>query len=188
MQRELGDAVLPTPGDVLAYWRALGPAGWYAKSAAVNEAIRTRFLGLHEAGAAGLLNDWEGDAAAALALVVVLDQFPRNMFRGSAAAFATDPLARDVARRAIARGFDRMFTIPERRFFYMPLMHSEALSDQERCCQLCREAQDAPGLAFAEQHADIIRRFGHFPHRNEALGRATTGPERAFLDGGGFAG
>jgi uncharacterized protein (DUF924 family) len=118
----------------------------------------------------------------------VLDQFPRNMFRGSAAAFAADPLARAVAGRAIDRGFDRQADKVERQFFYLPYMHSEVLADQERCCDLCRAAGDEHTLKFAESHAAIIRRFGRFPHRNAALGRVTTPEEQAFLDGGGFAG
>jgi uncharacterized protein (DUF924 family) len=178
----------PTAVDVLDYWRGLGPQRWYAKDDAVDAQIRRMFLPLYRAAAGGLLADWEGDAERALALVIVLDQFPRNMFRGSAAAFAADPLARAAAGRAIARGFDRHFALPERRFLYMPFMHSEALADQERSCELCREAQDQDGLAYAEQHAGIIRRFGRFPHRNKLLARETTPQEQAFLDAGGFAG
>ena len=102
-------------------------------------------------------------------------------------AFAADAAARDVARRAIASGFDLRFQNPERRFFYLPFMHSETLADQERCAELCRRAGDLEGVAFAEIHADIIRRFGRFPHRNAVLGRATTPQEQAFLDDGGFA-
>jgi uncharacterized protein (DUF924 family) len=179
---------LPTVGDVLAYWRALGPSRWYVRNDAVDEDVHAKFLALYQAAAAGRLSGWERDPEPALALVVVFDQFPRNMFRGSAAAFATDPLARVAAGRAIACSFDRLFANPERRFFYLPFMHSEALADQERCCQLCREAKDDAGLAYAELHADIIRRFGRFPHRNAVLGRTTTPQEQAFLDGGGFAG
>jgi uncharacterized protein (DUF924 family) len=179
---------LPTAGDVLAYWRALGPQGWYRKDAAGDADIRDRFQDMHAAAAEGALRAWESDAPGALALVITLDQFPRNMYRGTAAAFATDPLARAVAGRAIDRGFDRAAADQERAFFYLPLMHSEALADQERCCALCRALGDAGTLAYAESHAGIIRRFGRFPHRNAVLGRATTPVEQAFLDGGGFAG
>jgi len=185
MERQLG---LPEAHDVLAYWRALGPKRWFEKDAAVDAEIREKFHDLHAAAGAGMLHHWEGDASGSLALIIVLDQFPRNMFRGSAAAFATDPLARAVAGRAVARGFDRQFTNPERRFFYLPYMHSEALADQERCCELCRAADDGEGVKFAELHADIIRRFGRFPHRNAVLGRVTTQEEQAFLARGGFAG
>jgi uncharacterized protein (DUF924 family) len=181
-------AALPSAGDVLAYWRALGPKRWFKEDAAVDGEIRDKFQGVCEAALAGSLGQWEDDAAGALALVIVLDQFPRNMFRGTAGAFAADPLARAAAGRAIERGFDRQAAKAERPFFYLPFMHSEALADQERCCELCRAAGDKGTLKWAELHADIIRRFGRFPHRNAALGRITTPEEQAFLDGGGFGG
>jgi uncharacterized protein (DUF924 family) len=123
-----------------------------------------------------------------LALLLVLDQFPRNMFRGSARAFAADGAAREVADRAIARGFDQEAKSEERSFFYLPFEHSENLADQERCVALARATGDADTLEWAELHADIIRRFGRFPHRNAVLGRAATAAEQEFLDGGGFTG
>jgi uncharacterized protein (DUF924 family) len=178
----------PSAGDVLAYWRALGPKRWFVKDAAVDAEIRARFQNLCSAAFAGTLGHWEDDASGALAHIIVLDQFPRNMFRGSAGAFAADPLARAAAGRAIDCGFDRQAAKAERPFFYLPYMHSEALADQERCCDLCRAAGDEGTLKFAELHADIIRRFGRFPHRNAVLGRVTTPEEQAFLDGGGFSG
>jgi uncharacterized protein (DUF924 family) len=181
-------SALPSAADVLAFWRALGPQRWFVKDAAVDAEIREKFESLHAAATAGLLGDWEDDASGAFALIIVLDQFSRNMFRGSAAAFAADPLARAAAGRAIGRGFDRQFANPERRFFYLPYMHSEALADQERCRELCRAAVDDGGVKFAELHVDIIHRFGRFPHRNAVLGRVTTPEEQAFLDSGGFAG
>ena len=110
------------------------------------------------------------------------------MFRGDARTYAADPLARAVAERALARGFDRQVPSPEWQFFYLPFEHSESLADQERCCALFAAAGDADLLKWAELHADIIRRFGRFPHRNAVLGRATTPEEQAFLDGGGFKG
>jgi uncharacterized protein (DUF924 family) len=178
---------LPIPTEVIAYWRALGPDRWYEKDDVVDGDIRTKFLPLYEAAAAGRLGAWEETADGAFALLLALDQFPRNMFRGEAKAFATDPLARAVAGRAIARGFDTSFANPERRFFYLPFMHSEVLSDQQRCADLCRTADDPEGVRYAEIHSDIIRRFGRFPHRNAALDRATTPEERAFLEEGGFS-
>ena len=181
-------AALPSADDVLAYWGALGPQRWFVKDAAVDADIRDKFLGLHAAASDGLLRHWEDDASGALAYIIVLDQFSRNMFRGSAAAFASDPLARAAAGRAIDRGFDRQSAKELRQFFYMPFMHAEALTDQERCCALCREAEEFDTLKYAEIHADIIRRFGRFPHRNAVLGRVTTPEEQAFLDGGGFGG
>ncbi len=178
----------PSAGDVLAYWRALGPKRWFVRDVAVDAEIRDRFQNLYSAALAGSLGHWEDESPGALAHIIVLDQFPRNMFRDSAAAFAADPLACAVAGRAIDRGFDRQAAKAERPFFYLPYMHSEALADQQRCLNLCRAGEDAGTLEYAELHLDIIRRFGRFPHRNAMLGRVTTPEEQAFLDGGGFAG
>jgi uncharacterized protein (DUF924 family) len=182
------EKALPSAADVLAYWRALGPERWFTADAAVDAEIHAQFQDLYAAAVAGALLRWEDVAAGALAHVITLDQFPRNMFRGSAAAFAADPLARAAAGRAIDRGFDRQAAKAERTFFYLPYMQSEALADQERCCDLCRAAGDEHTLEYALLHADVIRRFGRFPHRNAVLGRITTPEEQAFLDGGGFAG
>jgi uncharacterized protein (DUF924 family) len=183
------EARMPSdPADILAFWRAAGPDKWFEKNDAFDAEIRERFRDTYAAAAAGRLAAWEEDAEGALALVIVLDQFPRNMFRGDARTYAADPLARAVAQRAIARGFDQTYVPPERRFFYLPFTHSENLADQERCVALNRAAADEEGTKWAELHADIIRRFGRFPHRNGALGRAATAEEQAFLDGGGFAG
>ncbi len=184
----MSSSTLPAPADVIAYWRALGPGRWFVKDAGVDAEIRAKFMALHEAAAAGSLASFEETAEGAFALLLALDQFPRNMFRGDPRAFATDARARDVARRAIARGFDLRFENPERRFFYLPFMHSETLADQEHCADLCRRAGDLEGAGYAGIHADIIRRFGRFPHRNAVLLRATTPQEQTFLDGGGFAG
>ena len=118
----------------------------------------------------------------------MLDQFPRNIFRGDPRTYATDELALAVAEHAIRRGFDRQVSHPERQFFYLPFMHSENIADQERCLELARHYGDDEFSKYAEQHADIIRRFGRFPHRNAMLGRATGADEQAFLDAGGFAG
>jgi len=176
-----------TPQTVLAFWRAAGPDKWFEKDAGFDAAISERFHATYEAAAARRLG-WDEDAQDALALVIVLDQFPRNMFRDSARAFAADPRAREVASRAIARGFDQRVPAAERMFFYLPFEHSEKLADQERCVALNRATGDAEATKWAEHHADIIRRFGRFPHRNAVLGRATTVEEQAFLDSGGFAG
>ena len=174
--------------DVLAFWRAAGPKKWFTKNATFDAEIVARFLSTYEAAAAGKLLDWEASADGALALLIVLDQFPRNMFRGNARAFAADATARAVADRAIARGFDQETKSAERSFFYLPFEHSENLADQERCVTLARATGDADTLKWAELHADIIRRFGRFPHRNAVLGRATTAAEQEFLDDGGFSG
>ena len=183
------DAAVPVaPHDVVAFWQAAGPDKWFVKDAEFDAAIRERFLRSYEAAAAGELAAWEADAEGALALLILLDQFPRNMFRGSARVYAADPLARAVADRALARGFDRAVAPDLRTFFYLPFEHSEAIADQERSVALYRALGDDDSLRWAEDHADIIRRFGRFPHRNEVLGRRTTAEEQAFLDAGGFAG
>jgi uncharacterized protein (DUF924 family) len=175
------------PADVIAFWRDVGPKRWFEKDAALDDEIRRRFLDLHEAAVSGKRTDWEQSAEGALALLILLDQFPRNMFRGEARAFAADPVARAIASRAILNGFDG--AIPGMHtFFYLPFMHSENLADQERAVVFYRARNDADGLLWAEQHADIIRSFGRFPHRNAVLGRVSTPAERAFLDSGGFAG
>jgi uncharacterized protein (DUF924 family) len=176
------------PDDVLAFWRAAGPDKWFVRDAAFDAEIRDRFAATHELAVAGRLGHWEATPAGTLALIIVLDQFSRNMFRGEARAFAADPLARAVSERAVARGDDAYSPLPERRFFYMPFMHSEDMDDQERCVALTRACGDDEGLDHAEGHADIIRRFGRFPHRNATLGRTTSEEERRFLDAGGFAG
>jgi len=174
--------------DVVSFWQAAGYDRWFKKDAAFDDEIRTRFLATYEAAAAGKLGGWEQTAEGALALLILLDQFPRNMFRGDARTFATDPLARAVTAGALVRGFDSQVPKDMRAFFYLPFEHSEDLADQERGLALYKAAEDADGLKWAEIHADIIRRFGRFPHRNAVLGRATTPEEQAFLDGGGFAG
>jgi len=185
------DAALPpmiaSSESVLAFWRQAGPDKWFKADATLDDDIRRRFLETYEAAAASQLADWEQTPEGALALTIVLDQFPRNMFRGSARAFAADPVARAVADRALKRGFDQRLDPAERSFFYLPFMHSESLADQERCVALSRPL-GAEALKWAELHADIIRRFGRFPHRNAVLHRATTPEEQAFLDSGGFAG
>jgi uncharacterized protein (DUF924 family) len=184
----IAPAKIATAADVLAFWRDAGPDKWFEKNDAFDAAIKTGFLATYEAAAAGKLSDWEATPDGALALTIVLDQFPRNMFRNDPRAFAADPTARGVVERAIARGFDSQFPPAERSFFYLPFEHSEAMTDQERCCALFRTMGDAELLHWAELHANIIRRFGRFPHRNAALGRATTPEEKSFLDDDGFAG
>jgi uncharacterized protein (DUF924 family) len=176
------------PADIVAFWREAGADRWWTKNDAFDATIRSRFLGLWHEAAAGGLQDWRDSDEGTLALVIVLDQFPRNIFRGDPRTYATDALARDVARRAVANGVDRRIDPVLQQFIYMPLMHSEELADQARCVELFRAAGDAGNLKYAEGHADIVRRFGRFPHRNAMLGRTTTPDEQAFLDGGGFSG
>lgn len=157
-------------GDILAFWIEAGPDNWYKKDDAFDAAICDKFLSTYEAAAGGRLSDWEKTPSSALALVILLDQFPRNMFRGSARAFAADPLAREIAHKAIASGFDKAVAKELRAFFYLPFMHSENLADQEYCVELCRALGDEENIKYAEMHAEIIRRFGRFPHRNPVLG------------------
>lgn len=186
--RDLTAPTKPSAEDVLAFWLAAAHERWFEHDEAFDAAIRARFAATYQEAAAGLLNAWEVEPQSALALVIVLDQFPRNMFRGSAHAFDTDPLARAAADRAIASGFDLKTAMPERVFFYLPFEHSEALADQERSVTLIDATGDADSQKWAALHADIIRRFGRFPHRNALLGRSSTPEEQTFLDAGGFAG
>ncbi|WP_439496648.1 DUF924 family protein [Bosea sp. (in: a-proteobacteria)] len=179
---------LPDAAEILAFWREAGPDKWFAKDDAFDAEIRRRFLEAQQAAAAGRLGAWEDTPEGVYALLILLDQFPRNLYRGTPEAFASDALAVAVAQRALARGFDEQFDNPERRFFYMPFMHSEELADQERCIELSRASGDEDSTRYAIIHRDIIRDFGRFPHRNEVLGRDTTQEERAFLDAGGFKG
>src|ERR1041384_2886683 len=154
---------------VLSFWREGGYDKWFGKDDAFDAAIREKFLPTYEAAAAGKLSSWEATADGALALCIVLDQFPRNLFRGAPRTYATDEAARAVANRALKRGYDQDVSDELRGFFFLPFMHSEDLVDQERCVQLYREAENAD-LKYAEEHRDIIRRFGRFPHRNAILG------------------
>ena len=177
-----------TPADILAFWRNAGSERWYKRDDAFDAEVRSRFLELWQKAAAGELSSWETTDDGALALVIVLDQFPRNMFRDDVRAYSSDRLACAVADRAIARGADIGVEAGLLEFLYMPLMHSERLADQQRCVELFRNTANADNLRYAEDHADIVRRFGRFPHRNAVLGRPTTPAERAFLDSGGFSG
>jgi len=180
--------VTETPAEVIAFWREAGPERWFEKNEVFDEAVRARFLALHERAAAGELKDWENSAEGTLALLLLFDQFPRNMFRGTARAFATDELARAIAASALLKGFDAQVPSDLRTFLYLPFEHSEDMADQERGLALYTASGDQDDLKWAQIHADIIRRFGRFPHRNAALGRGTTPEEQAFLDAGGFAG
>jgi uncharacterized protein (DUF924 family) len=165
---------------------------WFAKDDAFDQSIRDRFEGLHMRASHGELADWDQTPEGALALLILLDQFPRNLYRGSAHAFATDPLAYAVARRSVAAGFDQKVAPELRPFFYLPFEHSERMEDQDGGVELCEAHKAVTGdgdtLKWAQLHRDIIRQFGRFPHRNRCLGRITTAEEQAYLDGGGFSG
>ena len=173
--------------EVAAFWREAGPDRWFAQDDAFDAKFRDRFLDRHYAAARRQCDHWSDHAAGSLALMILLDQFPRNCFRGTGHMFATDPLARFFSRKAVAAGFDQAIEQDLRVFFYLPLEHSELLADQQLSVEL-HTARAEPYLKYARDHHAIIERFGRFPHRNPMLGRQTTPEERAFLDGGGFAG
>lgn len=174
-----------TPSEVLDFWSRQDRKAWFEKNPAFDGEIRARFLPLFERALKQDLTIWHQDGASCLALVILLDQFPRNMFRGSAKAFAGDPLAREAARVILDKGWDKAMTPDERLFAYLPFEHSESLVDQEQCLALMKEIAVFPATAdmpkWAEAHLLIIRRFGRFPHRNAALGRASTPQEAEFL-------
>jgi uncharacterized protein (DUF924 family) len=186
---------LPTPTEVLAFWFGESPgaqrAEWFRKDAAFDAKIRERFGGLHAAAANRELEAWRGEPEPMLALVVVLDQFSRNLHRGDPRAFAQDAYARECANEALARGDDERLLPVQRTFLYLPLEHSEDLADQERCVALMGKLDAFPetkGLvSWAVKHRDVIARFGRFPHRNTALGRASTPEEIEFLKQPGSA-
>ncbi len=176
------------PNDVIGFWRSAGPEKWFKRVHAFDEAIRLKFEPVHMRAARGEYDAWAERAEGALALLILLDQFPRNLYRGSAHAFATDPKARVVARAAIEQGFDREVEPILRNFFYLPFEHSEDLADQDYGIALMTEAGHADNLKWGVIHRDIIVKFGRFPHRNPAFGRMTTPDEQEFLDEGGFGG
>ncbi len=176
------------PNDVLGFWRNAGPEKWFKKVAAFDEAVRLKFEPVHMRAARGEYDAWAAAPEGALALIILLDQFPRNLYRDTGHAFATDPKARVIARAAIEAAFDRQIEPPLRNFFYLPFEHSEDMADQDYGLALVTEAGIADDLKWAMIHRDIIVRFGRFPHRNAALGRVTTPEEQEFLDEGGFGG
>lgn len=179
--------------EVLDFW--FGPAGspehgrpreaWFRKSNAFDDAMRARFLDLHQLAADGQLQAWAAASDSLLALIVVLDQFPRNLFRGTSRAFATDAQALAAAQSAVARGFDRLLLPMQRWFVYLPFEHAEDLALQRRCLDLfegLRSDPDSGGsIDYARRHFEVIARFGRFPHRNATLGRASTPEEVEFL-------
>ena len=179
--------IIDAPETIVQFWRDAGPSRWFKKDTAFDDDFRARFADEHEAAANGELDHWLATAEGALALLILLDQYPRNSFRGTARMFATDAKALAVAKTAIEQGFDNVVGDDMRRFFYLPFMHSEQLADQDRSLDLYAPL-GSEAMRFAIIHHDIIARFGRFPHRNPVLGRATTAEEQQFLDDGGFAG
>ncbi len=173
--------------EVAGFWRTAGPKCWFGKDSDFDLRFREDFMQTHLAAARRELDDWASDPEGALALLILLDQFPRNAFRGTAHMYATDPLALHFAAALVDAGFDQQVEVELRLFCYLPFEHSECLADQERSMAL--HATLPPSLReYALVHHRIIERFGRFPHRNPMLGRATTAAEQDFLDSGGFAG
>lgn len=179
------------PREVTEFWlNEVGQKGWYVADKAVDAVIRERFLPTWEQARDGGLKDWKLRPDAMLAYLVLVDQFPRNMFRSSGDAFATDKMARSATKIAIEKKWDMKVPEPERQFFYLPLMHSECLADQERCLCLFKTRMPETGdaqMLHAKAHRHVIRQFGRFPYRNAALARRDTDPEVAFLKQGGYS-
>ena len=174
--------------EVLSFWSSAGESKWWNKDDSFDEEIRTKFSDIRELAVTGRLEDWESSADGLLALIIVIDQFSRNMFRGSPEVYAYDSLALSLCRRALSEGVDAEMRSDLRSFCYMPLVHSEDLSNQEEF--ISRMA--GIGINVAEvapvSHRDIIAQFGRFPHRNEILGRVSTPEEEKYLAEGGFMG
>lgn len=171
--------------DVVAFWRDAGPKKWFAKDSAFDIAFRDRFALLYSRASRGELKAWRTTPEGALAEILLLDQFPRNVFRGTLWSFATDAAARAASAALIAAGHDQKLPVDMRAFAYMPYVHSEALPDQDRALSLM-ETLGGDYAHHAEEHRKVIQRFGRFPHRNETLGRTSTPEETAFLQGGGY--
>ena len=182
----------PRAREVLSFWLdEVGPEGWYDVDPSRDEAARTRFAPMWEEAADGGLTAWLADAHGTLAYVVLTDQLPRNMWRDTGRAFATDRAAVAATKSALKRDWDLRIDEPARQFLYLPLMHAECLSDQGRCVRLIHTRMPETGasnLLHAKAHREVIRRFGRFPHRNDALGRPGTEAEAAFLAEGGYGG
>jgi len=181
---------MANPEDILAYWLdEVGTAGWYRSDEALDKDIRDRFETDWKHATQGARALWLTYASGTLAYIILTDQFPRNMFRGTGKAFASDKLARAAAKAAIARGWDMRIDGMARQFFYMPLMHSECLADQDRCVRLMKARMPdggAANLVHARAHREMIRQFGRFPTRNAVLSRCTTGAEASFVEAGGY--
>ncbi|APX90707.1 hypothetical protein BV394_14110 [Brevirhabdus pacifica] len=179
------------PDQILSFWLdEIAPSDWYSSDSDLDARIRDRFLRTWEGAMEGSCGMWLTYPSGVLAYVILLDQFSRNMFRGDARAFSSDPLALAAAKVAIHKNWDRTIDEPARQFFYMPLMHRETIDDQERCVRLFCSRMPETGesnLLHARVHREIIRRFGRFPGRNEALGRRSSSEEKQFLDDHGYA-
>ena len=176
-----------TPQDVIGFWRLAGPEKWFSKNPKFDDAIALKFEPVHLRAARGEYDAWAVSPEGSLALLILLDQFPRNAFRATPHMYATDPLARHLARKAVEAGHMDAVEPALRLFFCLPFAHSEQMEDQDKSVEL-NSLLGSTERSHAEGHRDIIRRFGRFPHRNPLLLRETTAEERAFLGGGGFSG
>ncbi len=178
------------PEEVLSFWLdEVGPEGWYLQDEALDARIRDKFLSTWEAACEGKFSLWLTYPSGSLAYIILMDQLPRNMFRGGKQAFASDRAALAAAKCAVDKGWDLKIDEPARQFFYLPMMHSENLCDQERCVRLMIERMSEGGesnLLHARAHREVIRKFGRFPYRNDALERATTEHEAAYVSNGGY--
>ena len=183
---------MTAPEEILSFWLdEVGPKGWYEASDDLDETVRDRFLDTYRSACDGTYGLWLTYPSGTLAYVILMDQFPRNMFRDDARAFATDKFGLAAGKAAINKGWDTRIDEPARQFFYLPLMHSENLCDQDRCVRLICERMPEGGddnLLHARAHREVIRRFGRFPHRNEVLGRASSCAEESFMKKGGYGG
>ncbi|WP_375691285.1 DUF924 family protein [Pseudooceanicola sp. LIPI14-2-Ac024] len=178
-----------TPEEVLSFWLdEVGEKGWYQPWDGLDDEIRSRFETAWKVASEGSYGLWLTYPSGSLAYIILMDQFPRNMFRGEGRAFASDRAALSAAKVAVERKWDMRIDPPARQFFYLPMMHSECLSDQERCVRLMKERMPEAenNLLHAKAHREVIRQFGRFPYRNEALNRQTTAPEGAYLESGGY--
>jgi uncharacterized protein (DUF924 family) len=178
---------MTTPAEILEFWKGVGPKGWWRADPVLDGTMRSRFGAFHAEAAIVEPEGWRDSADGILALVILYDQFSRNLHRGTARAFAKDAAARALADLALSRGDDRNCDPALAHFFYLPFMHAEDLADQERCVELFRRAGGEDNLRYARIHRDVIAKFGRFPHRNQALGRKPTAEEEAFLANGGFS-
>ena len=181
---------MANPEEILAFWLdEIGPDGWYSGGEELDERIKTKFLETYERACDGALSLWLTYPSGTLAYIILTDQFPRNMFRGTARCFAADGIALATAKMAIQKGWDQRIDEPARQFFYLPLMHSECLVDQDRAVRLIMTRMPKKGsgnLIHAKAHREVIRKFGRFPYRNEALGRDTPQAEVEYLEAGGY--
>jgi uncharacterized protein (DUF924 family) len=178
-----------TPKQIIDFWvNEVGPAGWYEADQDIDQQIISRFMPSYDAAVDGRLDHWRETAHGSLALLLLLDQFSRNMFRGSSKSFEADPTAREIARNAISIDQDLEIKGSEQQFFYLPFTHSEEMADQDFgvSCIRARSYHNEDDALHARAHREIIREFGHFPFRNQVLNRPSTSAEQTFMDDGGY--